>query len=80
MAYNGSAADALTIKQNELTFYLQAEQAFAAGAQSYKIGNRELTRMDPAQLHAIINRLMLEITMLQDGGHRKAFGVVLTDD
>lgn len=80
MAYNGGAAEALVIKQNELTFYLQAEQAFASGAQSYKIGNRELTRMDPDKLHAIINRLMLEITMLQNGGVRRSFGVVITDD
>lgn len=79
MAYDGSATAALKIKQDELTFYLQAEQAFAAGAQSYKIGSRELTRMDPDKLHAIINQLMAEISMLQNNGRRRSFGAVLTD-
>jgi hypothetical protein len=79
MAYDGSAASALQIKQSELTFYFQAEQAFAAGAQSYKIGSRELVRMDPDKLHSIINQLMSEIAMLQYGGRRKSFGVVPVD-
>jgi hypothetical protein len=79
MTYDGNASSALAIKQSELTFYLQAEQAFAAGAQSYKIGSRELVRMDPDKLHTIINQLMAEIAMLQHGGRRKSFGVVPMD-
>jgi hypothetical protein len=70
MSYDGSAAAALRIKQDELTFYLKAEQAFAAGAQSYKIKDRELTRMDPDKLHSIINQLMGEIAMLRRGRSR----------
>lgn len=79
-SFDGSAASALKIKQDELTFYLQAEQAFASGAQSYKIGSRELTRMDPDKIHSIISTLMYEISMLQNNGRRKSFGAVLMDD
>lgn len=80
MAYGGTVQETISIKQQELTFYLQAEQAFQSGAQMYKIGNRELQRMDPQKLHAIINQLMLEITMLQSGAKSRSMRVVLTDD
>ncbi len=79
MEYNGTAQSALQIKQEELNTYLQAEQAFAAGAQSYRIGNREISRMDPQKIHSIIDQLMTEIAMLKDGGQRQSFAVIPRD-
>lgn len=76
--YTGAAAETLAIKRQELSFYLQAEQAFAAGAQSYKIGNREVTRMDPDKLHNIVEKLMQDIIKLQNGG-RKSYGIIPRD-
>jgi hypothetical protein len=79
MAYTGTNAETVLIKQNELTFYLQAQQAFAGGAQSYKIGNRQLAYLDPAALQKLIDQLMLDIVMLQNGGRRRSFVVIPRD-
>ena len=79
MAYTGLNNDTLAIKQQQLTFYLQAQQAFASGAQSYRIGNRQLQYLDPGKLQDMINKLMLEITMLQNNGRRRSFSVIPRD-
>jgi hypothetical protein len=79
MVYDGSIAATIKIKQDELSMYLQAEQAFASGAQSYKIGNRELTRLDMDKLHTIINNLMAEISVLRSRSRRRSSGIVPVD-
>ena len=78
MPFGGTAAEALQIKQQELDTYLKAEQAFAAGAQSYKIGSREISRMDPQKIHTIISQLMAEIAMLRNG-KRQSFSIIPRD-
>ncbi len=79
MTFGGTAAEALQIKRQELDSYLKAEQAFASGAQSYKIGSREISRMDPQKIHAIISQLMAEIAMLRNNGQRQSFSVIPRD-
>lgn len=79
MAYTGANTDTLAIKQQELSLYLGAQAAFASGAQSYKINNRELSYIDPVKLQTMINSLMTEIVMLQNGGRRRSWGVILRD-
>lgn len=77
--YDGSVASTIAIKQQELSFYLQAQQAFAAGAQSYKIGPRETQYIDPQKLQSIIDGLMRDIVLLQHGGQRQGFSVIPRD-
>ena len=77
--YTGANADTLTIKQQQLVLYLGAQQAFASGAQSYKIGNREMHYTEPQVLQSMINQLMLEIIMLQGSGRRRSFAAVPRD-
>jgi hypothetical protein len=78
MAYDGSAAAALKIKQAQLTMYLQAEQTLQSGAQSYKLNDgREITRIDMDKIHSIISRLIGEIAILSRGRSR---GVIPIDD
>lgn len=79
MAYAGTNAETLAIKQQQLQLYLGAQTAFASGAQSYEINNRKLSYIDPAKLQTMIDTLMLEITMLQNGGRRRSWGVILRD-
>ncbi len=80
MAYTGSNAETLAMKQESLALYLGAMPVFASGAQSYKINNRELSYIDPLKLQKMIDQLMTEIVMLQNGGRRRSFGVVLRDN
>lgn len=77
--YNGANADTLAIKQQQLQFYLGAQAAFATGAQSYRIGNRQINYVDASKMQEMINQLMLEIVMLQNGGRRRSWRVVPRD-
>jgi len=77
--YTGKNADSISIKQQELSFYLQAQSAFASGAQEYSIGNRRMQRMNPKELQQMIDKLMLEIVMLQGNGRRRSYAVILRD-
>lgn len=79
MPYSGGATDAIAIKQQQLTNFLQAQQALRSGTQSYRIGNRQLTYVDLDKIQEIINQLMLEITMFQNGGRRRSFRAVPRD-
>lgn len=79
MPYTGTNVDTLAIKQSQLQLYLGAQVAFASGAQSYKINNRELSYIDPVKLQTMINQLMLEITLLQNGGRRRSWGAIPRD-
>lgn len=78
MPFGGTVAEALQMKQSQLDFYIQAQQAFASGAQRYKIGNREMQYIEPDKLQPIIDKLMAEITMLANGG-RRSFSVIPRD-
>lgn len=41
-----------------LTQYIAAETAILTGGQSYKIGNRTLTRADLAEIQRVISKLL----------------------
>lgn len=47
-----------TLLNERLKQYLEAEQAILIGGQSYKIGNRTLTRADLAEIRKQINSLI----------------------
>lgn len=49
---------ASTLLNERLKQYLEAEQAILIGGQSYKIGNRTLTRADLAEIRKQINSLI----------------------
>lgn len=77
--YAGANADTLAIKQQQLALYLGAQPVFAAGVQTYRINNRELAYIDPVKLQVMIDKLMVEIALLQNGGRRRSFAVVPRD-
>mgnify|MGYP000957488386 CR=1 FL=1 len=47
--------------------YLEAEQSILVGGQSYKIGNRTLTRADLAEIRKQINSLISAGATVDDG-------------
>lgn len=51
-----------TLLNERLKQYLEAEQAILIGGQSYKIGNRTLTRADLAEIRKQINSLICLIS------------------
>lgn len=65
--------------ETRLTLYYAAEEAILAGAQSYSIGNRTLTRADLENISAMIKRLEGELTRLNRGNRIVAHRVVPRD-
>ena len=63
--------------------YLKAEEAILAGAQSYSIGSRHLTRADLAEIRKMMNVLENGIdelgAELAGGGRRKCIRVIPRD-
>ncbi len=55
----------LEIARNRLDLYIAAEQAILAGAQSYQIGNRNLTRANLAEITKMIEILQDEVETLE---------------
>lgn len=60
------------ILQRRLELYLDCENKILSGAQSYKIGDRELTRADLSTIRKIIDDLAAQIDALElKGGRQK---------
>ena len=55
----------LEIARSRLELYREAERAILAGAQSYQIGNRNLTRGSLAEIRKMIDSLQDEIEALE---------------
>lgn len=68
---------------SRLDLYFAAEEAILSGAQSYKIGSRELTRGDLQEVSSTIKYLEKEIanetSKASGGGRMKVFGVIPRD-
>lgn len=54
------------IQRERLQKYISAEDAILNGAQSYKIGNRELTRADLSEIRKVISDLIASGVTLED--------------
>ncbi len=65
--------------QERLALYLQAERAILAGAQSYSIGNRTLTRADLRVIRDQIQRLNSDCMQLARGAGIRVQRVVPRD-
>jgi hypothetical protein len=76
MAYTGTPAETLKIWQDELDNCLAARAAFSSGAQSYKIGSRELTRVNLKDLNDRIDYLM---RCIATSGQRRSYSAVPMD-
>jgi len=63
----------------DLDFYREAKKVFASGVQTYRVGGRQLAYMEPGKLQEMIDSIMLKIVMLQNGGRRRSWGVILRD-
>ena len=65
---------ASTVLNKRLTMYLEAEHAILVGGQSYKIGNRTLTRADLGEIRDAISALEAAGATTDDSGtpHRTA--------
>lgn len=75
--------DLKRVKQR-LELYYQAEEAILSGAQSYRIGSRELTRASLKELRNEIRELERKRDELENmlsgySGRRRAFRVILRD-
>lgn len=83
MARKDRIREKIAKKRTRLDMYYAAEEAILGGAQSYKIGSRNLTRADLAAVKGMIDELEDEIEGLEaemDGGtRRKAVAVVPRD-
>lgn len=55
----------IEILKNRLDMYLEAERKILLGSQSYKIGDRELTRADLSTIRKIIDDLSAQIDSLE---------------
>lgn len=58
------------ILKRRLEEYLKAEHAILSGAQSYKIGDRSLTRANLKQIRAAIDDLMVQLAAADEGRGR----------
>lgn len=73
---------ASTLLNERLKQYLEAEQAILSGGQSYKIGNRTLTRADLSEIRDAINHLLAAGATLdgsQNGPRKRALQVIMRD-
>ena len=70
-------------KKQRLEMYYAAEEAILAGAQSYKLGSRSLTRADLSAIESMIKKLENDIEELEavanGGSRRKAMAAVPFD-
>lgn len=55
------------ILNTRLKQYIAAETAILTGGQSYKIGNRTLTRADLAEIQSVISKLLSAGATIDDG-------------
>lgn len=69
--------------QNRLDMYYQAEEAILGGAQSYKMGTKELTRGNLSHINDMIKYLEKEIAIekskLNGNGRNRVIGVIPRD-
>jgi hypothetical protein len=69
--------------KSRLQMYLDAEIAILTGAQSYKIGSRELSRVNMSHIREQIKYLEHEITKEESQaagrGRNKTFGIIPRD-
>lgn len=61
-----------TLFNERLKQYLEAEQAILVSGQSYKIGNRTLTRADLAEIRKQINSLISAGATVDDNKNSRA--------
>lgn len=61
-----------TLLNERLKQYLEAEQAILVSGQSYKIGNRTLTRADLAEIRKQINSLISAGATVDDNKNSRA--------
>ena len=73
----------LNIYYNELEYLLEAQKAFASGAQEYEINGKKITRFDMATVDKRIDTLLTKIEDLEnvlDGkGRNRMKAVVIRD-
>ena len=53
--------------RERLTLYYEAERQILSGAQSYKLGDRELRRADLSQIRSAITDIQNQIALLENG-------------
>ena len=73
----------LTIYYNELEYLLEAQKAFASGAQEYEINGKKITRFDMATVDKRIDTLLTKIEDLEnvlDGKGRSRMKAVVIRD
>ena len=73
----------LNIYYNELEYLLEAQKAFASGAQEYEINGKKLTRFDMATIDKRIDTLLTKIedleNILNGKGRSRMKAVVIRD-
>ena len=72
-------ARTITKVQARLELYYEAERCILAGAQSYAIGNRQLTRANLAEIRKTINELEDELEALAGKSRGVSRRVVFMD-
>ena len=73
----------LNIYYNELEYLLEAQKAFASGAQEYEINGKKITRFDMATVDKRIDTLLTKIEDLEnvlDGKGRSRIKAVVIRD
>lgn len=68
----------IELLMGRLEAYYEAEMAVLKG-QSYQIGTRKLERADLAEIRKAISELETEISVVENGGKRKAFRALPRD-
>ena len=63
---------AITVLNERLKQYLSAEQSILVAGQSYRIGNRTLTRADLSEIRKEINDLVAAGATTDDGQSRRS--------
>lgn len=72
-------ARTVTTVQMRLELYYEAERRILGGAQSYIIGNRQLTRANLAEIRKTINELENELETLAGNSRGASRRVVFMD-
>lgn len=72
-------ARTIAVVQSRLELYYEAERRILSGAQSYTIGNRQLTRANLAEIRKTINELEDELEILAGNSRGASRRVVLMD-
>ena len=72
-------ARTITTVQMRLELYYEAERHILSGAQSYTIGNRQLTRANLAEIRKTINELEDELEILAGKSRGVSRRVVFMD-